>query len=131
MYLIIIILKMKKIKINFIIKSFYNFKLLILIIIINIAGLPPFRFFIIKWFRIFFISIKIKFNIILLLILFRSLLIIYIYNNIIIKITLLYSYNSKLLYTNNFNINKYNLIIINFLIFSSLIIIIILDFKLI
>jgi len=46
-----------------------NLKLLSLIIIINMSGLPPFRLFFIKWYRVILIISSIKFNIIVIIIL--------------------------------------------------------------
>jgi len=76
-----------------------NLKLLRLIIIINISGLPPFRLFFIKWYRVILIISSIKFNIIVIIILLRSvaILYIYIYINILIKSSLIHSLNTKLI----------------------------------
>lgn len=71
-------------------------KLINMFILINISGLPPFSFFIIKWYAIVLLIIQIKFNVILLIILFRSVIIIYIYINIILKLSLPLRSTSKL-----------------------------------
>jgi len=75
-------------------------KIIIISIIINISGLPPFSFFFFKWYNIFILISSININIILLIILFRSLIIIYIYINIIIKISILNRLNSKFIFIN-------------------------------
>lgn len=103
----------------------YKLNFILLIFIFNLAGLPPFSFFFLKWFRIF-ISIYNNFFLnILILIILRSFIILYIYINIIIKLIFIYNFKTKLLNfnLNNFNINFFILLIIRF--FLSLIIIII------
>jgi len=77
-----------------------SIKIIIIIIMINISGLPPFTFFLFKWFNIFILISSININIILLIILFRSLFIVYIYINILIKISIFNRFNSKLIYNN-------------------------------
>jgi len=96
-------------------------KLIILSIIINISGLPPFTFFLVKWYRIFIFITSINSYIIILTILFRSFSIIYIYINILIKICLPYLLYSKIY---KFSINKNISIWILSLLFISTIIII-------
>jgi len=99
-----------------------NLKLLRLIIIINISGLPPFRLFFIKWYRVILIISSIKFNIIVLLMLLRSVAILYIYINILIKSSLIHSLNTKII---NYKIYyTYQYWIILFILLSSIILII-------
>lgn len=72
-------------------------KLLNIIIIINISGLPPLSFFIIKWYSILLlISQRPNNKIILLIILLRSIVILYLYINIAIKLSFPLERSSKL-----------------------------------
>lgn len=91
-----------------------NFKIIILIFILNIAGLPPFSFFTFKWFRIF-LSINNTINLffILILIILRSFIILYLYINIsYIRIFLLINKPKILLINLNFfNFSKINLLL--------------------
>lgn len=67
---------------------------LILLIIINLGGLPPFAFFYFKWIRVSYFTLNTPLSILSIFLLFRSLIIFYIYSSIIIKRALI-KLNSK------------------------------------
>lgn len=97
-----------------------NYKIIILILIINISGLPPFSFFIFKWFRIFIIinnSINLFF--IIIIIIFRSFFIFFLYINISYIRIFISLIKSKIL---NFNYNYFNFIKILSILFSIILI---------
>lgn len=118
--LIIILYLIKINKIYFISykKIYSSIKLLFIVSIINLSGTPPFFFFLIKWYRIFTILNLATPNIITFLILFSSLVIAYIYINIITKISFFYKINTKLLQNNVISHSIFNIIIFSILIFS-------------
>jgi len=115
-----------KIFINTSYLNFYqtNFNIILVLFIFNIAGIPPFSFFYIKWYRIFLFLNNSNLLIIFIIIIFRSLILLYIYTNIIINSIFLFKFKSKII---KFNF-KYNYILITIfyrrLFFSSLIFII-------
>lgn len=119
----IILLSKISISINYF-KSHFKFNLLFIIIIFNIAGLPPFSFFYIKWFSIFIFLKSSNILIIFILIILRSLIILYIYTNIIINSFFIYKIKSKLTNINFPIFNNSTLIYFIGLFFSSLILII-------
>lgn len=82
--IIFFILSFYKIFYNFLNINNFNLNLFTIIIILNIARIPPFSFFILKWFRIFII-INNSFNlfIIIILMIFRSFFIFFLYINIL------------------------------------------------
>lgn len=100
---IIIIFNLFNIKINsnYNLFNHWKFNLLIIIIILTIAGFPPFSLFYIKWYRIFFSLINSNLFILLIILILRSLFILYIYINIIIIFLFFYKFKSKII--------KYNL----------------------
>lgn len=100
-------------------KIYKSTKLLFIIIIINLSGTPPFSFFLIKWYRIFIGLNLATPNILIFIILFRSLIITFIYINIIIKISFFYKINTKLL--QNINPHTFNTITLIILAFSCFI----------
>jgi len=102
-----------------------KFNLIFIIFIFNLAGIPPYSFFYIKWFRIYISIYNSNLFIILIIIMLRSLFMLYIYTNIIINSIFFYKFNSKLIKFNLLNlINKHNKLILSSL-FISLILIII------
>lgn len=105
-------------------KSQFKFNLLFTIFILNISGLPPFSFFYIKWFRIFTFLKSSNILIIFMLIILSSLIILYIYVNIITNAFFINKIKSKLI---NFNLSTSQvptLIYFLTLFFSSIILII-------
>lgn len=119
----IIYLSKISISINYF-KSYFKFNLLFIILIFNIAGLPPFSFFYIKWFSIFIFFKSSNILIIFIIIMLSSLIILYIYINIIINSFFIYKIKSKII---NFNLPIFNnstLIYFITLFFSSIILII-------
>lgn len=111
--LILIIQKINK-SFSFKIKYINNSNLFFLINILNIAGLPPFSFFILKWFRItIFIKLSI-FHFIFIILIIRSFLITYIYLNILINN--IYISNFSKLSTITYNYLSFNKFIYIFLI---------------
>lgn len=108
--------------------SLWNFikshNLIIIFIILNIASIPPFSFFYIKWYRIFIFLQNSNLFFIFIIIILRSLIIIYIYVNIILTSIFFYQFKSKLQnfrFTFKNNLNFW----INTSLFISLIILII------
>lgn len=102
----------------------FKFNVLFITLIFNIAGLPPFSFFYIKWYSIFIFLNRSNILIILLLIIFRSLIILYIYINIIINSFFISQIKSKLIYFKfSYSLNLYTILFIS-LFFSSIIFII-------
>lgn len=101
-----------------------NLNVLILIIILNIAGMPPFSFFLFKWFRIFLINYNRDIIILPILIILRSFLIFYIYINIIYLH--IFFYGPKLKISNSqFYTHSYKIIYIILFLLSRLIFLII------
>lgn len=105
-------------------KSHFKFNLLFIILIFNIAGLPPFSFFYIKWFRIFIFLKSSNILIIFIIIILSSLVILYIYINIIINSFFIDKIKSKLINLDFPIFNKSTLIYFITLFFSSIILII-------
>ena len=97
---LIFIFNFFKISKNFSIKFLnnkLNLNLILILILFNIAGLPPFSFFFIKWYSIFiFIKLNKLFSIILIIII-RSLFILFIYSNILYHSLFLFKFESKLI----------------------------------
>lgn len=85
-----------KIKKNF--NNTYIFKLntIIFLLTLNLASLPPFSFFYIKWYSIFYSIINSNINLILIIIIFRSFFILYVYTNIITNLLFIYKIKSKI-----------------------------------
>lgn len=69
---------------------------LILLSIFNLRGLPPFAFFYFKWLRISIFIINTPLSIFAILLLFSSLIILFIYSIIIIKVSINHKFNSKI-----------------------------------
>lgn len=113
-----------KIFLNSSFHSSSNLNIISIIFIFNLAGIPPFSFFIIKWYSLYLFLINSNLLIILILIIIRRLIILYIYINIIIKSIFLNKFIFKLIPIyppNNFNNIFWNL----FSLFISLSILII------
>jgi hypothetical protein len=81
-------------------------KLILLLTIINVWGLPLCTFFLHKWYRIFIFTSSITSNIVICFILFRSHTIMYIHVNILINTYASYSLNVKILTYLHTYINK-------------------------
>jgi len=102
-----------------------KFNLIFIIFIFNLAGIPPYSFFYIKWFRIYISIYNSNLFIILIIIIFRSLLMLYIYINIIINSIFFNKLNSKLIKFNFIYLkNKYSNLILSRLFISIILIII-------
>lgn len=119
---IMYLIKINKIYFISYIKIYSSIKLLFIIRIINLSGVPPFSFFLIKWYRIFTIINLTTPNILVFLILFRSLIITFIYINIITKISFFYKINTKLLQNTIISHSLFNIIIFFILSFSCFLI---------
>lgn len=76
---------------------------LILLSIFNLGGLPPFAFFYFKWLSISIFLINTPFHLFAIILLFRSLIILYIYSIMIIKSSIIYKFNSKTFKKKNIN----------------------------
>lgn len=93
------------INLNYNSSNHWKFNLLIIFTIFTIAGLPPFTLFYIKWYRIFFSLINSNLFILLIILILRSLFILYIYTNIIITFLFFYKFKSKIIKYNILNFN--------------------------
>jgi len=80
-----------------------KFNLIFIILIFNLAGIPPYSLFYIKWLTIFISIYNSNIFIILIIIILSSLFILYIYINITINSLFLNKFNSKII---KFNISK-------------------------
>ncbi|RLU14632.1 nad2 (mitochondrion) [Ooceraea biroi] len=97
-FLVTSLFKIFKIKSFSWLKSNFFMKFMMMFSMMNMSGLPPFSFFIIKWYTMFLFISSTKLNIIMpLIMLFSSLLMLYIYINLIVKMTLTHSSNIKLI----------------------------------
>lgn len=112
--LILIIQKITKSS-SFKIKYIQNSNLFFLLNILNIAGLPPFSFFILKWLRItIFLKLSI-FHFIYIILIIRSFLITYIYINIFINNIYISNYPKFYFISHNFlSFNKFIFLFIIF-----------------
>lgn len=70
---------------------------LVLLSIFNLGGLPPFAFFYFKWLTISIFLINTPFPLFTIILLFSSLIILYIYSTMIIKSSINHKFNSKTL----------------------------------
>nr|YP_010872940.1 NADH dehydrogenase subunit 2 [Pheidole malinsii]WGV34126.1 NADH dehydrogenase subunit 2 [Pheidole malinsii] len=106
-------------------KSHFSFNLLFIILMFNMSGLPPFSFFYMKWFSMFIFLKSSNMLIILLLMMFSSLMLLYIYVNMMINMFFISKMKSKLI---NFNTpilaKKSTFLYFMALFFSSIILII-------
>lgn len=119
------IIKEKKIKFNIKIRAQHNtLYLLTIIIIMNLAGIPPLTLFVFKWYAVIRLIILTKPNIIIIIILIRSLIIVYLYTNILVKISLIKYPNSKIWITQSPNLTIKKFLILSALILSIIIFII-------
>lgn len=118
-------IKILKIKKNF--NNIYTFKLNIIIILftLNLARLPPFSFFYIKWYSIFYSIINSNIILILIIIIFRSFLILYIYTNMITNLLFIHKIKSKIKHFPPLKLKLYPMFIILLQLTSSLILLII------
>lgn len=110
------IIKITKLSHNIYLTSIISYypNLTLTFLFINIARMPPFSFFIFKWFSIFIFIINSNIKIIIIILIIRSLIILFIYLNIINSLLFSLSRKSKLIYI--YSPNIYLLLIINFFI---------------
>lgn len=116
-----------KIIINFkYLPLFNNIKLNIIpfILLLNISGIPPFSFFIIKWYRIYFSLYNSNFFFILIILILSSLFILYIYINITLYRIFIYKYSSKFIFNISYIPNYYSLFLFISLFISQFLLII-------
>lgn len=107
------------INLNYNLFNNWKFNLLLIIIIFSLVGLPPFTLFYIKWYRIFFSLFNSNLFILLILLIFRSLFILYIYTNIIILNIFFYRYKSKIIKCNTLNFNDIHLLLLSLRLFLT------------
>lgn len=121
---IIYIINYSKINFNLKINNIINFSILNLFIFLNIASLPPFIFIFIKWYNIFLFINTINFNILFFFLIINTLIITFIYLNII-NISMFKTFYSHKFILINLSFNSYKIIIIfmSFLILRNIIII--------
>nr|YP_010334250.1 NADH dehydrogenase subunit 2 [Crematogaster matsumurai]UNH90059.1 NADH dehydrogenase subunit 2 [Crematogaster matsumurai] len=91
----------------------------------NLAGLPPFSFFYMKWYLIFSIIYNSNHIFIMIIMMMSSLFMLYIYTNMMMINFYMFNFKSKLYLSPPLTLTmKYNLLFINSLIFSMIILII-------
>nr|BCS80003.1 NADH dehydrogenase subunit 2 [Monomorium triviale] len=71
--------------------------LLNMMFIFNMAGMPPFSFFYMKWFTIFLIMYNSKYFLIMIILMFSSFFMLFIYTNMFIHSLFLFKFKSKML----------------------------------
>nr|QBG38549.1 NADH dehydrogenase subunit 2 [Acropyga arnoldi] len=97
-----------KLSFNFMLNNYssMNFNLMLLMLIFNLASIPPLSFFMFKWMNIFIMIFNSKLNVMLIIMMIiNSFILIYIYINMMILIMFFYSIKSKFL---KFSINLMN-----------------------
>nr|YP_010872901.1 NADH dehydrogenase subunit 2 [Pheidole megacephala]WGV34087.1 NADH dehydrogenase subunit 2 [Pheidole megacephala] len=104
-------------------KSNLKFNLLFIIFMFNLSGLPPFSFFYMKWFSLFIFIKSSNMLIIFLLMMLSSLVMLYIYTNMMLNSFFIYKMKSKLINFDLFTPNKLTFIYFFSLFFSSIILI--------
>lgn len=110
------IMHRSKISIKFYQIRFKNFNLMLTILIINIAGLPPLTFFIFKWISTFIIITQSNLTFLMICIIFNSLVITYIYVKILSWLFFNYKFKRKIkLSLIKFKVIKIMIIIITLL----------------
>lgn len=109
----------------YLLPQFHKFKYINLLLILNLASLPPLSFFYIKWFRIYLFIFNSNLLIILIIIIFRSLIILFIYTNLLINSLFIFKFSSKIIKFNLLNNPKFTpFIIFLTLLFSPILFII-------
>nr|YP_010304726.1 NADH dehydrogenase subunit 2 [Lepisiota frauenfeldi]ULM64009.1 NADH dehydrogenase subunit 2 [Lepisiota frauenfeldi]WEY05517.1 NADH dehydrogenase subunit 2 [Lepisiota frauenfeldi]WEY05530.1 NADH dehydrogenase subunit 2 [Lepisiota frauenfeldi]WEY05543.1 NADH dehydrogenase subunit 2 [Lepisiota frauenfeldi]WEY05582.1 NADH dehydrogenase subunit 2 [Lepisiota frauenfeldi] len=108
--------------------SSFNFNLIYLMMIMNLASIPPLTFFLFKWISIFIFILNSNLHFIFILMIFNSFILIYIYINFMTSILFFYSIKNKfiikpMIFMNFFKIN-YSLYILISLMLALLFIII-------
>nr|YP_010872966.1 NADH dehydrogenase subunit 2 [Pheidole flavigaster]WGV34152.1 NADH dehydrogenase subunit 2 [Pheidole flavigaster] len=78
-------------------KSYFKFNILLIILMFNISGLPPFSFFFIKWFSMFIFMKSSNMLIILMMMMLSSLAMLFIYVNMMITLFFINKLKSKLI----------------------------------
>nr|YP_009735128.1 NADH dehydrogenase subunit 2 [Acropyga kinomurai]QBG38626.1 NADH dehydrogenase subunit 2 [Acropyga kinomurai] len=98
-----------KFSINFMLNKnlSFNFNLMYLMLIINLASLPPFSFFLMKWFNMFIMIFNSNLHFIFILMMINSLILTYIYINLMTLTMFFHSIKFKFL---NIKINNMNLL---------------------
>lgn len=122
--IISIIIHISKITKNFLIKNFH-INIILLIFIINISSLPPYSFFIFKWYNIFIFIENINIIFLIIILILRSFIIIYLYLNILYLSIFLNLIKSKLITIKIFT-PKLSYIILFFILMLTLSLIILL-----
>nr|YP_010276190.1 NADH dehydrogenase subunit 2 [Aphaenogaster japonica]UHY39312.1 NADH dehydrogenase subunit 2 [Aphaenogaster japonica] len=88
------------------------------LLLINMSGMPPFSFFIMKWYSIYFTLYNSNFFLILIMMMLSSLFMLYIYINMTLYSMFIYKYSSKLILTFK-NMPKYFILIMFISLFLS------------
>nr|YP_010872875.1 NADH dehydrogenase subunit 2 [Pheidole smythiesii]WGV34061.1 NADH dehydrogenase subunit 2 [Pheidole smythiesii] len=101
----------------------FKFNLLFIIFMFNMSGLPPFSFFYMKWYSLFTFIMSSNMLIILILMMLSSLIMLYIYINMMINSFFIYKMKSKMITINLIIFNKLALTLFIALFFSSIILI--------
>nr|YP_009734536.1 NADH dehydrogenase subunit 2 [Acropyga smithii]QBG38703.1 NADH dehydrogenase subunit 2 [Acropyga smithii] len=102
-----------------------NFNIMFLMLMLNLASIPPLSFFLFKWLNIFISIFNMNFHMIFLLMMISSFILIYIYINLMILTLFFYSIKFKFFYFPITLLNKnYLFLLLNFInLFLSFIII--------
>lgn len=101
-----------------------NTNFFLICLFFNISGIPPFSFFLFKWFNIFLSLYNSDLYIILILLIISSFIILFIYIKISLYIIFFWNYNSKLIIKSRPSLSFQLLFIFFLVIFASIIIII-------
>nr|YP_010461826.1 NADH dehydrogenase subunit 2 [Tapinoma ibericum]UUF93592.1 NADH dehydrogenase subunit 2 [Tapinoma ibericum] len=118
--MIFYILSYKKFYYNYINNSNIYYNMIILMIMMNMASIPPFSFFMFKWFSIFIIIFNSNLFIASLIMIISSFLMFFIYMNMIYLIMFNNLIKSKLMNLNILNFNYMNMILFIMMLFFSL-----------
>nr|QYF07833.1 NADH dehydrogenase subunit 2 [Hypoponera sauteri] len=126
-YITILIIKLiNSFKLNFFFKMYnsFNFSITNLFMFFNMASLPPFMFMFFKWYNMFLFMNSMNFNLIFFILMLNSLLMTYIYINMI-NISMFKTFYMYKFIPFKFNFSYYNMIIMimSFIFLSNLIII--------
>lgn len=109
LFFIIFFIEYLKIKKNYRNISLQNINIIIILFILNLARMPPFSFFYIKWFRIFYLILNSQIILIIIIIIIRSFIILYIYINIITNLLFMFKTKSKIKYPNYYKYSNNNI----------------------
>nr|YP_009262828.1 NADH dehydrogenase subunit 2 [Wasmannia auropunctata]ANI87499.1 NADH dehydrogenase subunit 2 [Wasmannia auropunctata] len=91
----------------YLLPQFHKFKYINLLLILNLASLPPLSFFYMKWFSIYLFIFNSNLLIILIIMMFSSLIMLFIYTNLLINSLFMFKFSSKMIKFNLLNNPKF------------------------